>query len=324
MRLFYTDGSKQQHQHVGGWALLEVLDGKIILEKWDADYSIGVTSNQMELKAAVEALKLINIGESVTIYSDSQYVVKGITEWITGWKKNNWLTHKGTPVLHKELWLQMLDLIIDKNIDWVWVRSHDRDQYNNRADSIAKLAYLNPEELKQETLTIDENAIKPEIGSIVYFEDPSKRYIVMLNDFYIGKDSGFLAKLLANNLGNETEFFQYGVNLTIIKDKSDKESRMVFKTIEQFKNKVSKGYDKLKKSCKHNIQNNNDAAWCSICNKDFGWHCVKSKDKCCHYFSENGKVKLVNGELIDVPKNHDKYSENYDECIFCHEPEERK
>ncbi len=146
----------------------------------------------------------------------------------------------------------------------------------------------------------------------------------MLNDIYIGKNSGFLAKLLANNLGHETEFFPYETDLNIVKEKSDKESRMVFKTIEKFKDKVSNEYTNLKKSCKHNVSKIKDSAWCSLCDRNLGWYCSKSKDKCCHYFSDNGKIKLVTGEFINIPKNHDKYSESYDWCIFCHEPEERK
>jgi ribonuclease HI len=83
MRIFYTDGSYgKSRMDAGGWAYLEVLNNEIVLEKWDADFSVDLTSNQMEMKAVIEALKIIKDGESAEIYSDCQYVVKGISEWI--------------------------------------------------------------------------------------------------------------------------------------------------------------------------------------------------------------------------------------------------
>src|SRR5579875_637260 len=148
MRVFYTDGSYGKNLiDAGGWAYLEVVNKEIVLEKWDADFSIDLTSNQMEMKAVIEALKIIKVGESAEIYSDCQYVVKGMTEWIFGWIKNNWITSKDEPVLNKDLWLEILELSQNKNIKWYWVRSHNKNQYNNRVDDLAQLAYLNPKEL---------------------------------------------------------------------------------------------------------------------------------------------------------------------------------
>jgi hypothetical protein len=162
------------------------------------------------------------------------------------------------------------------------------------------------------------------VGNLIYFDDPSKKYIVMLNNIILNNDSGFLAKLLANNLGTETQFFSYETKPNIVDQKSDKESRIVFKAVEQFKNKVSQSFKDMKNSCHHKIKDIDESAFCSLCDRDFGWYCVESKDKCCHYFSEKGKVKLITGELVDVPKDHDPYNEDYDWCIFCGAPEERK
>jgi ribonuclease HI len=323
MRVFYSDGSYKQSMDGGGWAYLEVVDKEIISEKWGADYSFDLTSNQMEMKAVIETLKVINQGESATILSDCQYVVKGISEWINGWIKNNWITSKDEAVLNKDLWLEILELTKNKNINWVWVRSHDKNQYNNRVDELAKLTYIDPEELMPKRLE-EEGIIKPDVGNIIYFDDPSKRYIVMLNDITLDNNAGFLARMLANNLGTENEFFHYSKTINIIEQKTDKESRMVFKAVEQFKEKVSQSFSDMKNSCKHNIKKSGDSACCSLCDRYFGWYCPDSKDKCCHYFSENGKVELITGEIVNVPKSHDQYHEDYDWCIFCGDPEERK
>lgn len=323
MRVFYTDGSYgKDRMDAGGWAYLEVVDKEIVLEKWEADFSIELTSNKMEMKAAIEALKIIQPGESAEIYSDCQYVVKGISEWIFGWIKNNWITSKSEPVVNKELWLELLQLTQNKNINWFWVRSHDKNKYNNRVDELALCAYIEPEYL---TSPIEDNKFsKPDVGAIVYFDDPSKRYIVMLNDVVLDNKSGFLAKLLANNLGTEIEYFSYDNNINIIEEKSDKEFKIVFKAVEQLKDKVSDAFNYVKKSCKHNIKKSGESASCSLCGKYFGWYCTESKDKCCHYFSNDGKVELITGELVEVPKHHEQYNEDYDWCIYCGDPEERK
>lgn len=324
MRVFYTDGSYGKgRMEAGGWAYIEVVDKEVALEKWDADFSLDLTSNQMEMKAVIEALKIINPGESAEIYSDCQYVVKGISEWIDGWIKNNWITSKNEPVVNKELWLEILELTKNKNINWFWVRSHDKNQYNNRVDELALSAYLFPEDLVVKNIE-DEGIVKPDVGAIIYFDDPSKRYIVMLNDIILDGRSGFLARMLANNLGTENQFFHYTKNINVIEEKSDKESRIVFKAVKQFKDKVADSFSDMKNSCKHKIKNLSDSACCTLCDRNFGWYCSESKDKCCHYFSDKGKVELITGELVDVPRHHDQYGENYDECIFCGDPEERK
>jgi ribonuclease HI len=325
MRIFYTDGSYGANsKDAGGWSFLEIGDDGIIFEKWDADFSVDNTSNRMELKAAIEALKLIKPGENATIYSDSQYVVKGISEWIKGWLKNGWVTARDEPIKHKDLWLEMLEQVKDKNLKWVWVRAHAFDEFNNRADEIARLSYIAPEEIQTAQTEKRKEYVKPEIGSMIYFDNESKRYMVMLNDVKFGNAYGFLAKLFANHLGNELEFFDYNSKITLVENKSDKESRIVFKAVETFKDNVKKSYDLMKKSCKHKIERKEDYVYCSSCGRDFGWYCPKSKDKCCHYFSDKGKIKLRNGEVIDIPKDHEPMNENYDECIFCHHPEERK
>lgn len=87
---------------------------------------------------------------------------------------------------------------------------------------------------------------------------------------------------------------------------------------------AQKELDNLLCSCTHKIVNKHNSAFCIICDSWFGWFCDESPDHSCHYFSENGKVKLNDGTLVDIPEDHDVDYENEDECIFCGQPEERK
>ena len=101
MRILYTDGSAgaNYQKDAGGWAFLEVVQNKITQEKYDCEFSSDISCNKMELRAALEAVKSLNPGDVAQIYSDSQYVVKVIYEWIDVWIKNNWITAKNVPVL---------------------------------------------------------------------------------------------------------------------------------------------------------------------------------------------------------------------------------
>ena len=94
------------------------------------------TNNRMELSAVIEALKVIKRNCPITIFTDSQYVKRGITEWIDGWIKN-WKNVKNV-----DLWQELYPLSKQYNIDWQWVRGHNGDKYNERADELANLAIL--------------------------------------------------------------------------------------------------------------------------------------------------------------------------------------
>lgn len=326
MRRFYTDGSfKANGKDAGGWAFLETFNGNILQEKFAPDFSLDNSSNKMELIATIEALKVIYPGESAQILCDSQYVVKGGSEYISDWIKNDWMTQKNTPILYKELWMEYLELIKDKTITLIWVRSHSHDEFNHRVDELARKCYVKPEEIKETMKEKKQINMKPSIGSVIYFDDSSKKYAVILNDVRVGNTLGFLARLLANSYGHELDFFSYNSDkFTVIQKKTEKEQRLTLQTIEQFKNNVEHEFFQLKDTCKHHIINNGDDAICKICEDSFGWWCPESKDHCCHYFSENGIIRLNDGTYVKVPKDHDEQYETYDDCIFCHAPEERK
>lgn len=134
----YTDGACVGNPGPGGWgAVLYFQDGSI--------YELGggesqTTNNRMEMQAAIDALKLFQRSEQtqpIRLYSDSQYVIKGITQWLKGWKKKGWKTSGGKPVLNQDLW-QILDQLNDPLVKWIHVRGHQGVEGNERCDSIAR------------------------------------------------------------------------------------------------------------------------------------------------------------------------------------------
>ena len=133
----YTDGSCLENPGNGGWAAIIIDDGKKTQIKGSKK---NTTNNQMELLAPIEALKKIPKGSEVQIFTDSKYVMSGITEWIHNWKKNGWKTADKQPVKNKELW-EKLDLLNNEfEISWNWVKAHSTDQLNNEVDLIAREA----------------------------------------------------------------------------------------------------------------------------------------------------------------------------------------
>jgi len=138
IKSIYTDGACSGNPGPGGWGVVVYfVDGSI--------YEIGgaeaqTTNNRMELEAAIAALKfLVTTGqkEPITLYTDSEYVKKGITQWVKGWKNKDWKTSLGKPVLNQDLW-QTLDQINSASIDWQYVRGHAGNVGNERCDQIAR------------------------------------------------------------------------------------------------------------------------------------------------------------------------------------------
>lgn len=95
------------------------------------------TNNRMELRAAIEALNALNGERSVTLYTDSKYVMDGINSWIIGWKKRGWKTANRQPVKNKDLWQALDEAVGRHNIEWKWVRGHTGDPGNEAADALA-------------------------------------------------------------------------------------------------------------------------------------------------------------------------------------------
>ncbi|MEK7113486.1 MAG: ribonuclease HI, partial [Patescibacteria group bacterium] len=138
----YTDGAAKGNPGKAGWAVILFIDKKVIEL---GGFSPHATNNQMELTAPIEALKYLqkNIARQglttreIEIFSDSKYVILGITEWIFNWQKNNWRNAAKKPVLNKELWQELFDLTQNFKIKWKYVEGHSGDKWNERADEIA-------------------------------------------------------------------------------------------------------------------------------------------------------------------------------------------
>lgn len=131
--LIYTDGGCDPNPGTGGWAAILIYKGRT---KELSGGEPNTTNNQMELKAAINALKALTKRCAVTLHTDSQYVQRGITEWLPGWKRRGWL-RSGGKVKNLELW-QELDALAQKHdIEWRWVRGHAGNLYNERCDELA-------------------------------------------------------------------------------------------------------------------------------------------------------------------------------------------
>ena len=140
----YTDGACKGNPGPGGWAaVLLVKDPPA--KKVIQGGQLQTTNNQMEIKAIIEGIKALKMPSKVNIYSDSNYVVQGATEWLDGWRKNNWKTSSKKPVKNVELWKELDNLLSTKGHDvtFYWIKAHNGHQENEEADSIASNEALN-------------------------------------------------------------------------------------------------------------------------------------------------------------------------------------
>lgn len=130
--IIYTDGACKGNPGIGGWGAI-LMYGDIKKEIYGSE--IHTTNNRMELMAVIQSLKSLKRSCNIQIFTDSQYVQKGMLEWIEGWKKKNWKNVK-----NPDLWQELDQLASEHNITWNWVRGHSGDTYNEKADELANLA----------------------------------------------------------------------------------------------------------------------------------------------------------------------------------------
>jgi len=132
--IVHTDGACSGNPGPGGWGAVLQWNGTIKELKGGEALT---TNNRMELTAAIEALKALKRPVEIELHTDSNYLKDGLTKWIHGWKKNGWRTSDKKPVKNVELW-QALDAAVGQHkIDWHWVKGHNGDEMNERADELA-------------------------------------------------------------------------------------------------------------------------------------------------------------------------------------------
>lgn len=132
----WTDGACKKNPGVGGWGAYLVW-GDVSLELYDGE--MLTTNNQMELTAVISALCAVKRPCPIIIHTDSSYVKDGITKWIHGWKRNGWRTAGKSPVKNAELWQRLDALVSRHSIEWRWVKGHNGDPGNEKADELANL-----------------------------------------------------------------------------------------------------------------------------------------------------------------------------------------
>ncbi len=135
----YTDGACSGNPGPGGWGAVLECDGR------ELELSGGeacTTNNRMELTAVIKGLEALKVPCSVTVCSDSKYVVDSVQKgWLFGWSKKNWINSQKKPVPNRELWERLLSLLGTHKVSFVWVRGHNGHPYNERCDRLAVAAY---------------------------------------------------------------------------------------------------------------------------------------------------------------------------------------
>jgi ribonuclease HI len=135
----YSDGACKGNPGAGGWGALLISGGH---RKEICGGEPDTTNNRMEMMAVIRALESLKRPSTVQVHTDSQYVQKGISEWMSGWKKRGWRTADGKPVKNQDLWQELDALSRKHRIEWNWVRGHAGHPENERADALANQGVL--------------------------------------------------------------------------------------------------------------------------------------------------------------------------------------
>jgi ribonuclease HI len=136
--IIYCDGACLGNPGPGGYAALLMRFFNDPEEKAICGKELSTTNNRMELRAAIEGLKAINKSCKVKIFCDSQYVVKGMTEWIQAWQKSHFKNAKNKQIKNLDLWQELLTVSLKHEVAWHWVKGHANNPYNDRVDEIAR------------------------------------------------------------------------------------------------------------------------------------------------------------------------------------------
>ena len=135
----HTDGACRGNPGPGGWGAILHSRG-FEKELWGGE--LATTNNRMELRGAIAALEALNKPCRVELHTDSQYVMKGITQWISGWKARGWRTADKSPVKNVDLWQRLDAARARHTVDWRWIKGHAGHEFNERADELARRGML--------------------------------------------------------------------------------------------------------------------------------------------------------------------------------------
>jgi ribonuclease HI len=139
--IIYTDGACKGNPGPGGWGVY------LRYKQHEKELCGGereTTNNRMELMAAIQALEALNKPSAVRLYSDSKYLLQGVSEWMAQWKKRNWTTASKQPVKNVDLWQRLDQAASAHQVEWIWVKGHAGDPGNERADQLANQGIPNP------------------------------------------------------------------------------------------------------------------------------------------------------------------------------------
>jgi ribonuclease HI len=137
--IVHTDGACSGNPGPGGWGAILQSGGKTRELKGG---ELATTNNRMELMAAIQALEALTRDCRVELHTDSQYVMKGISEWIHNWKRRGWMTADKKPVKNDDLWKRLDAARLRHQVDWRWVKGHAGHELNERADQLAREGML--------------------------------------------------------------------------------------------------------------------------------------------------------------------------------------
>ena len=173
----YTDGSCSPNPGPGGWAAILLFEqgNKIVELHGTENHS---TNNRMELTAALKALESLEGSNDVEVLTDSRYLQRGISEWLAKWKKNGWITAEGSPVKNKDLWQTFSVQLKRHNISWTWIKGHNKNRWNERADALATAVR---QSLNAPALPVDPNGVHLYAGVTWKHSSTNGAWAVVLN-----------------------------------------------------------------------------------------------------------------------------------------------
>ena len=136
MRNIYTDGACSGNPGIGGWGAVIFSNSEDVVFLNGGENN--TTNNRMELTAAIKSISYFKNRSNLEIFTDSKYLKDGIERWILNWKKNGWKTSNKKPVKNRDLWVQLDKEILKHNIKWNWIKGHANNEFNEKADSLAR------------------------------------------------------------------------------------------------------------------------------------------------------------------------------------------